>query len=286
MPSLRGRIDLLPLQAPTITHRALFDECVSQTQRLSDRAILDETGDRIEASGTTFAAAAAAGGLAELDPIVLSESEDRLIRQLYDSRLVSKEGRGRWAYDKIRTSAKYCPYCTFGEVYEVDHFMPKLGFRELNICPTNLIPICHPCNHIKLSDPPEAADRYLLHPYYDRLPNIRWLFADLGVEAGGPVLRYRVALDPGVHGDLAGRLAYHFRKLELDRRFQERSAKVLIEIEADLTDLVETLGAVGMQEHFSSEAARHFSRHGNSLESAAYLAASLNADFCAGEFRS
>lgn len=119
--------------------------------------------------------------------------------------------------------------------------MAKTDYREINICPANLLPICHPCNHIKLAGPPEAADRYLLHPYFDTLPNIRWLFADLDFESGGPVLTYRVLLDVEVYGNLAGRLSYHFEKLQLDRRFQERASKVLVEIESDMADKFELL---------------------------------------------
>lgn len=276
---------MLSLTAPAIDHRALYDDCIGQSQKAADRAILAAAGDRIEASGTAFSAAATAAGLAGLQPIVLTEDEERLVRPLYANRLVAKTGRGRWAYDRIRNSAKYCPYCSFGEVYEVDHFMPKLDYRELNICPANLVPICHACNHIKLSEPPEADDSYLLHPYYDVLPNIRWLFADLEFESGGPVLRYRVALDTAAYGNLAGRLAYHFEKLELDRRFRERASRVLVEIESDLADHFAVLGLEGMKEHFHAESARRFARHGNSLESAAYEAAALNDEFCAGRFR-
>lgn len=270
------------LTMPDIDHRDLYEQCVPQTQGEENRAILTALTDRIVAAGVAFSGAAAAQQLFDLDPIALTPAEDSLVRPMYDYRLVQKEGNGRWAYDRIKNAARYCPYCTFGEVYEVDHFLAKTDYREVNICPANLLPICHPCNHIKLASPPEAADRYLLHPYFDNLPNIRWLFADLSFDSGGPVLTFRVLLDAEVYGNLAGRLSYHFEKLQLDRRFQERASKVLVEIESDMADKFETLGAGGMAEHFQSEAERHFLRHGNSLESAGYFAAAANPEYCAG----
>ncbi|MER8402044.1 HNH endonuclease [Mesorhizobium sp. M0751] len=242
-------------------------------------------GDQIVGAGAIFVGAAAGGGLAGVAPIDLTAPEEKLVRPLYDNRLVDKEGRGRWAYDVIRNSARYCPYCTFGEVYEVDHFLPKMDYRELNICPANLVPICHACNHIKLAEQPQAADRYLLHPYFDALPAIRWLFAELGYEAGGPVLHYRVALDAEIYGNLAGRLAYHFGALELNRRFRERASRVLVEIESDLAEKSALLGSQGMADHFRSESDRHFGRHGNSLEAAGYLAAAESEPFCAGNLQ-
>lgn len=272
----------LPL--PDIDHRELYEQCVPQTQGEGNRALLVALTDTIVAAGVTFSGAAAAQQLFGLGPIALTQNEDGVVRSMYDYRLVDKNGNGRWAYDRIKNAARYCPYCTFGEVYEVDHFLAKTDYREINICPANLLPICHPCNHIKLARPPEAADRYLLHPYFDTLPNIRWLFADLGFESGGPVLTYHVLLDVGVYGNLAGRLDYHFDKLQLNRRFQERASKVLVEIQSDMADKFEILGAAGMAEHFKSESERHFLRHGNSLEAAGYLAAATNPEYCAGQF--
>jgi hypothetical protein len=48
---------------------------------------------------------------------------------------------------------------------------------------------------------------------------------------------------------------------------------------------LEPLGQAGIADHFRNEADRHFHRHGNSLEAAAYLSASNNADFCSGQYR-
>ncbi|PPJ46735.1 HNH endonuclease [Rhizobium sp. KAs_5_22] len=276
---------MLSLAIPQINHRSLYDQCVSQTQRNTERALLVALGDRVAAAGVAYVDAATVGGLAALAPIALADPEDKLVRALYDKRLVDAAGTGRWAYDKIRNSARYCPYCTFGEVYEVDHFLHKAAYRELNVCPANLVPICHACNHIKLVDQPHDSAHYLLHPYFDVLPAVRWLFADLIFEAGGPVLRYRVELDAALHGNLASRLAYHFATLELDRRFQERASRLLVEIESDLADNFALLGSAGMAAHFNGESDRHFSRHGNSLEAAGYRAAAENYAFCAGQFQ-
>src|ERR1700722_8635103 len=64
-----------------------------------------------------------------------------------------------------------------------------------------------------------TADEYLLHPYFDSLPEIPWLFADMTFEAGGPVLKYRIELDSRMYGNIATRLSYHFHALHLGKRF-------------------------------------------------------------------
>ena len=130
-----------------------------------------------------------------------------------------------------------------------------------------------------------GPEEYFLHPYFDVLPDVRWLFADLKVAAGGPVLRYRVELDYNQHGALARRLTFHFHELELDRRFRERAATVLVELEAEISQHLATLGAEQMAKHFLALGVREFECHGNTLETAAYFAAAESHQYCAGGYQ-
>lgn len=124
-----------------------------------------------------------------------------------------------------------------------------------------------------------------MHPYFDVLPNdVRWLFADLTIEDGGPVLSFRVELDPDQYGALASRLNFHFNGLQLDRRFKAMAATVLVELEAEISQHLVTLGPAQMSLHFRDLANRTFERHGNSLESAAYFAAADSPEYCEGAY--
>jgi hypothetical protein len=126
----------------------------------------------------------------------------------------------------------------------------------------------------------------LLHPYFDELPStVRWLFADLSQSSNGPVLDYRVVLDELSYGALARRLGYHFRELRLDQRFRRLAASILAELEAEIIDHLATLGPVEMAAHFQALGTKHFSRHGNTLECAAYFAAAASPGYCAGGYR-
>jgi 5-methylcytosine-specific restriction endonuclease McrA len=276
---------MLSMNLPQIDHRALYKTAVSQTGRNVDKAVLQAMEDRVVKAGEDYTSHLNGAGAWAVTPLLMSADEDKLARKMYDSRLVSKEGICRQTYVQIRQSATACPYCEYGEVYEVDHFLPKDDFPELNIFPANLVPICHPCNHIKLVGRPMNAADSLLHPYFDRLPrDVRWLFATMSSNGNGPVLAYSVQLD-AAYGSLAGRLSWHFDKLQLGRRFRERSSKVLVEIESDLEGLFETLGPDGLSAHFSSVSQKKFSDHGNVLEAAAYAAAAANLSYCAGDYR-
>lgn len=274
------------MDPPKIDHRTLYRAAIAQTQRNVDRDTLAALEGRIVQAGREYVQAMEGPGAYAVAQLAMSEEEAKLARKLYDYRLVSTTGACRSTYCDIRGSASFCPYCEYGEVYEVDHFLPKDDFPELNILPVNLVPICHACNHIKLVERPTTARDALLHPYYDRLPSdVRWLFAAMSFNANGPVLSYRVDLDAAC-GAIAGRLTYHFRELELGRRYRERSSKVLVEIESDLEGLFELLGPAGLKAHFEGVSAKKFADHGNVLEGAAYAAAAENDPFCQGHYRS
>ena len=275
-----------PLDPPAITYRSLYRTAIAQTQRNADRAILAALEDRMVQAGEDYDTTLAQNGPHAVTPIAFTASEEALVSALYEKRIRDKSGACRNIYEQILTSASHCPYCEDGEIYEVDHFLPQAGHHDLVMYPSNLVPICHPCNHIKLQTLPVSAQQSFIHPYFDRLPTSRWLFARIDRQADGPVLNYWVQLDPLVHGALASRLNYHFSTLRLPERMRARSSKVLLELQSNADEYLGALGAEGLKLHFHDEGEKRFSWHGNTLEAAAYHAAATNDAFCAGEYRS
>ncbi len=266
-------------------HEDLYRSCIGQTQNAQRRAMLETMTQRVVDAGESYATALTAGRPDSVVAMAMSDEEKEQISKVYDSRLVSKKGVERETYDQIRTLVGKCPFCGFGEVWEVDHYLPKDQFPELNVLPNNLVPICHGCNHTKLTSLPEAANRSLLHPYFDVLPNEKWMFARLNIEEGGPVLEYFAQLDTR-HGALSDRLSFHFTKLELPRRMKSISAQVLVEMEADIEEHLSNFGEQWISDHFRDQGERVFRRHGNTIEMAAYFAAAQNLNYCAGAYRS
>lgn len=273
------------LDPPAIDYRALYKTAISQTQSNADKAVLAALEDRIAAAALAYDAVMLADGPHAIVQIALTAREEALAGALYAKRIVAKSGICRSTYDDLYVSTTSCPFCLDGEIYEIDHFLPQAHHHDVVMYPSNLVPICHPCNHIKLHLLPLDARHSLLHPYFDRLPAEPWLFANLARKANGPVLNYHVHLDEALHGNVAPRLEYHFATLQLDRRMRVRSAKVLVELQSDLEEYLADLGVDGLKAHFASEAAKHYDRHGNTLEAAAYRAASVNDAFCAGEYK-
>lgn len=271
---------------PTLDHRIHYQTCVKQTRDVAIRAMLMNMTDRVVSAGDAYRAAATAGRLHTVVSMPATTRETEPLSQVYNRRMASRNGSGRVAYDDLKASIARCPFCGDGEVYELDHFLPQTAFPDLNVLPINLVPICHPCNHIKLQRTPRGAHKTFLHPYFDRLPqDIRWLFANLKRVAAGPVLTYRVELDAAQHGNIAHKLHYHFHELQLDRRFKEASATILVELEAILGEHLGRLDAAQMAAHYNDLGLRALRLHGNRLETAAYFAAAENADYCSGNYR-
>jgi hypothetical protein len=274
------------LPFPALNHEAIYRACAGQTSSAADRAILLGMADRVVAAGAAYNAAAQAEALHDVRTMQMSDRERTLISPLYDRRLVQTKGAGRAAYDEIHSSADYCPYCGFGEIYEIDHFLPKQLFSDLNVLPTNLVPICHPCNHLKRQKTPVNPRDHFIHPYFDELPiDVRWLQAELMVQQGGPVLTFRVELNENVHGIVADRLRYHFRELRLEQRFRRQAASILNEIEAEVTQRAHSLDARQLAAHLKDRADQLASRWLNALDTAAYYAAAASPAYCGGSFR-
>lgn len=274
------------LSLPTLDHEALYKACAKQTKNAVNRKQLIDMTNRIVNAGTVYHDAAEAGVLHSVASIAMTAGERALAGKLYDRRMVPRGGAGRYAYDEIHSSADYCPYCSFGEIYEIDHFLPKETFCDLNMLPLNLLPICHACNHIKSNKRPQTAKNQFLHPYFDQLPaDVRWLFAKLSIQHGGPTLTYQVTLDENEHGDLAGRLHYHFTELQLEKRFRRQAAAILTELESEVVQRTYTLSGTQIAAHLENRAEQFAGQNLNSLEAAAYFAAAESKEYCEGKFR-
>lgn len=274
------------LPFPLLDHENLYCKCINQVSNATERNRLRALTNSIVQAGIAYRQAGEDGTLHNVVPLQIKSADRALVRELYSKRMVPKSGAGRYAYDEIHSSSDYCPYCSYGEIYELDHFLPKEPFCDLNVLPLNLLPICHPCNNIKRQKRPENAQDGFLHPYFDHLPqHERWLFADLTIQHGGPMLSYRVDLDEGEYGDLARRLDYHFRELKLESRFRRQAAAVLLELEAEVSQKEHELNSTQISAHLRDRALQFAERNLNSLETAAYYAASCSDEYCAGEFR-
>jgi hypothetical protein len=115
-----------------------------------------------------------------------------------------------------------CPGCGIDTADELDHHLPRSVFFPLAIYSRNLIPLCHDCNGLKLAGfgDDEAGEAHFLHAYFDRLPDIEFMHAEVDIVGGGLVVAFSVIEGVALPEGYGGRLTEQIRKLELNRRYQ------------------------------------------------------------------
>lgn len=116
-----------------------------------------------------------------------------------------------------------CPICGIDPVSELDHFLPRSRFAPLAIYARNLVPNCHDCNHIKLAGFGGQTEEELafIHAYFDALPNVTFLEANIDISQGGLVATFQVMPEAALDEGVIGRLSYQMITLNLNERYEK-----------------------------------------------------------------
>lgn len=173
--------------------------------------------------------------------VVLKELTKGDLRKLYLKGMVGSQ-KGRTYYDKLLASAPLgkCPYCRFGHVETLDHFLSKSRYPTFAVLPSNLVPACMRCNNGKGGGvfTEEAA---ISHPYFEDalIEEDVWLFAE--IHKTSPVtVTYSVSPPGNWPADLARRVKNYFCDFELSKRYAVEAASELVSISAYLRALPES----------------------------------------------
>ncbi|WP_439835769.1 HNH endonuclease [Aeromonas enteropelogenes] len=204
---------------------------------------------------------------------------------LYDDCL-SKEGKtSREIYNVIKASSNgLCPFCGFGNVRTLDHYMPKARYPIFSVHPKNLVPSCTDCNKGKGSTVISSQEGQVLHPYYiaDHFINDDWIKAD--VMASNPVT-FGFHVEPPTYWDDVSkeRARNHFVDFDIEERFKIQSSLLTTMFTSQVSILLNTqrLTTQEIQHHFRSTAS---SERPNSIIRAMLLAISNSDWFCSGGF--
>jgi hypothetical protein len=148
----------------------------------------------------------------------------RLVDALHDAFDLTQEKRKLNSIRKLVFSdVTLCPICGIGPAKELDHYLPRSVFKPLSIYTRNLVPLCHDCNHIKLAgfgDQDDAEKRYL-HAYFDAIPDVDFLAANIEIRNGGLVVEFAINATEALPGRLAARLTNQFSALKLNQRYKQ-----------------------------------------------------------------
>ena len=161
-----------------------------------------------------------------LTPTLLNECADH-IRDGY--RQVQNGGRLAALRASLLNLTNACPYCGFGEPTELDHYLPKSEFEELAIYPRNLIPSCSACNKAKGAIVPgKEPDASLIHAYFQELPNVKFMRADVSFAANTLNVTFRIKGET-LNPQLAAMLEFQLKRFKLSERYDQQLNKFLSE---------------------------------------------------------
>lgn len=179
-----------------------------------------------------------------------------------------------------------CPYCSFGEVRDLDHHLPKARFNCFSIFPLNLVPSCAKCNGHKPRKPKEAADKHHIHAYLDDLSAYDFLVADVTLSKSALSVNFRIQQPAGMSNELHARLIQHLVDFKLNRRLRAQINLLLFSQATSLKNAHKTGGKASVKQFLEDVALDHDDLFGpNDWRSALFKALAAHAEFCDGGFK-
>lgn len=276
----------------TVNHADVYDACVSGLDpvaagrfTIARAAVVARFQDYELRAAThqlfSFAASTKGNGAQQ----VLNGVTKKEFVDLYSEQMVDPRKPGRTYYDRLIMLAPLgkCPYCGFGQVSTLDHFLPKARYPAFSVLCANLVPACTDCNTPSKSASAVTQDTQMLHPYFEEaiVETEPWLFAEV-IPSVPATVRYFVQPPNAWPADLVQRTANHFRGLDLARRFAVEAAAEL----AGLAELLDDLGTDDSRRaHLSAMARVERRSRKNSWKAALYEALAESDWFLGGGYR-
>jgi len=262
------------LPKPEDDPKAYFQECVSRSRPADKRQRLLDSADAVEMSCVEYDAKAAGRSLYEFSRITGFVASDDELYKVYDSG-TRQGGAGRELYDRLLLSSpnRVCTLCWRRGAEELDHYLPRSEFQELSTAPSNLIPVCNPCNsaaHKGTHVPTSYTDQFI-HPYFDDYTNARWLFGRALAVEGEIAIHFTIEVPDSWSEVELERLRFHFNTLGL---WELYSANAASEME-NISDVIVSakLQEAGVIHEFLGELAnKKCQKNPNSWETATYFA--------------
>lgn len=215
---------------------------------------------------------------------VLGELTKDELTALYTDHMAKRDQPARSYYDQIKSLAPLgkCPFCGFGHVSTLDHFLAKARYPSFSVLPINLIPACTDCNKGKGAGVLNAKNQ-IPHPYFEgsRIETDAWLYASVR-ETYPATAAFSVIPPENWPVELARRVVNYVRDLNLTTRFAIEAASELVEL-SDILSQSETHQWVSEYLRMMAQTERQHRK--NSWKAALYEALSGSTWYREGGYR-
>ena len=274
---------------PNLVADEVFLTCTSAIADVELKSKLEQLSASIENNAFEYENKAKIADLYTIPPILKTDKfvtqnvTKEELEDLYTKQMVPQSKPARKIYDELRSSAPYnkCPFCGFGQVNTLDHYLPKAKYPLYSVFPENLIPSCSVCNHGKSTSSAQSKEEQCLHTYFEELFFFQdqWIFAKLEEE------KVEYYVDPPNCWDKISvkRATKHFEEFGLAERYSIEAGEEL----ANIKDIVPRLFEDNFQaikEYLIECANSSYSRHPNSWKTSLYQALAQSDWYCKGGY--
>lgn len=278
---------MVKITKPTDSPKKVFETCISNFRDEVFKSKLESISSYIDSEANTYNIQASSNNLSSIAQIlnvngIITVDE---MKKVYEQKFVKKGQPGRKYYEKLRLSAKnnICPLCNQRTVTTLDHVLPKTLYPTFAVTPFNLIPACADCNKIKDTYKPTTTEEEILHPYYDDISSIQYLYANINEETPPSINFYIESSNPKTL--IEKRLQKHFDLFELNKLYTSNAAEELANIQLRLNKLYESGGYTNVKEYLKEEFDSRYANNKNSWQAAMYKTLSESEWFCNGGFK-
>lgn len=218
------------LTAPEHDTMDTYDTCVADVNDLNLRQLYSQNRPVIAQAKADFDRASTTASKANLPrmargnptAIVAGGLSKQQLMDLYTSHMAGADGDAREVYDDLLiSSGGICPFCGgLGQVWTLDHYLPKAYFPLFSVFPVNLVPCCRDCNSGKNATFGVHPHEQTIHPYLDqaKLFAERWVVAEV-TKTDPVVVTYKCEPPAGWSNVEKQRVWHHFEGYKLSYRF-------------------------------------------------------------------
>lgn len=282
------------LDVPIQDSQVVYQMCTNSIGDANLRNRLNAVTSYIADSAIAYEQRAKVGELYSIPPnncgneeVVVGAVTKGELKDVYSSHMVGRSKPARVVYDQLLSEAPLgkCPFCGFGHVSTLDHYLPKSKYPLIAVLPLNLVPSCKDCNTGKSSAIAITQEEQCLHPYFDhhKFVTEQWLYA--AVEHTRPA-NIRFYVRPPDHWDDVSkkRVQSHFNDFSLASRYAVEASNQLACLRDTLVSYRELLGTEAVKQHLEIEANTYSKQHSNSWQTAMFYALASSDWFCGGGF--
>lgn len=214
------------LAVPVIEVTAVYDACVSGIGAEEKRARFNSYRPQIAVLSSEYIQKANTSRIYEFQPwieeqkagVPVSKTE---LKKLYVEQMAKAGRPGRPSYETLKMTTRLCPFCGISSVRTLEHHLPKAQYPDFSITPYNLIPCCRDCNTEKRDGLIASPEEQKLHPYFDTVMHIRWLYADIVIDSGDFIAVYRTAAPVGQPASIKFKIEGHLETYDLADRYSD-----------------------------------------------------------------